>query len=155
MLNELLVDPKWGGAINHQKIGALGHSIGGYTVAAMVGARPDLETLYQHCTTVKDDPSCAYKDPSIAVSSPSASSYALAKKVSVEIAPPDRRVRSIAMMAPMGSVVAPNSMSDITASILIIGAQHDEILPAKYHFDRLKEGNPKAQSRVAQGAPIV
>jgi len=152
MLDALLADPKWGATIDQKKIGAIGHSIGGYTVAAMVGARPDLQTLYKHCTTVKDDPSCAYKDPSIAVSSPSASPYKLSGKVSVQIAQPDRRVRSIALLAPMGSVVAPNTMTDIKASVLMIGAQHDEILPAKYHFDRLTNELPSAQSSIAQGA---
>ena len=152
MLDALLADPKWGATIDQNRIGAIGHSIGGYSVAAMVGARPDLTKLYEHCSTVKDDPSCVYRDPTVGVSSPTQSGYALAKEVSVDIAPPDRRVKSVALLAPMGSVIASKTMEDIKASMLIIGAQHDEVLPAKYHFDHLSGASKKAQTSIAQGA---
>ena len=50
VLNRLLADPELGRRIDPARIGAVGHSAGGYTVLALIGARADLRLLAQHCT---------------------------------------------------------------------------------------------------------
>jgi predicted dienelactone hydrolase len=53
VLDALLNDPQWKDRISRDaqgpKIGALGHSAGGYTVLALAGGTPDLARLARHC----------------------------------------------------------------------------------------------------------
>ncbi len=53
VIDAILVDPLWKDRIASDgqgpRVGALGHSAGGYTVLALAGARPDLSRLRQHC----------------------------------------------------------------------------------------------------------
>ena len=45
LLDQLLADPQWGPHIDRQRIGALGFSLGGYTVLASLGVRLSAERL--------------------------------------------------------------------------------------------------------------
>ena len=45
LLDQLLADPHWGPLIDRQRIGAMGYSLGGYTVLASLGARLSPERL--------------------------------------------------------------------------------------------------------------
>ena len=61
VIDAILADPAWKGQITTDsrgpRVGALGHSAGGYTVLALAGARPDLPRLRQHCQAeASEDP---------------------------------------------------------------------------------------------------
>jgi predicted dienelactone hydrolase len=53
VIDALLQDPAWGERIAKDavgpRIGAIGHSVGGYTVLALSGAQPDLSRISAHC----------------------------------------------------------------------------------------------------------
>ena len=53
VIDAILADPAWQARIASDgrgpRIGALGHSAGGYTVLALAGARPDLSRIRNHC----------------------------------------------------------------------------------------------------------
>ncbi|HTD98118.1 MAG TPA: hypothetical protein VK668_02485 [Mucilaginibacter sp.] len=51
VLTGLLKDPKFGPAIDQNRIGAAGFSIGGYTVIALAGGRLDFEALKKYSNT--------------------------------------------------------------------------------------------------------
>ena len=57
-LDALLSIPKWRERIDVKRIGAFGFSLGGYTVLAILGAKPDLSNIIDHCVTTPADPFC-------------------------------------------------------------------------------------------------
>ena len=57
-VDALLSIPKWRERIDIERIGAFGFSLGGYTVLAVLGARPDLSNIVDHCVTTPADPFC-------------------------------------------------------------------------------------------------
>ena len=68
VLDALLASPEWGSRIPADRIGAVGHSAGGYSVLALAGAQAEPARAARHCRTVQDDPGfCALaKGPSAA-----------------------------------------------------------------------------------------
>ncbi len=150
LLNALAADEKLRTLIDDSRIGAIGHSAGGYAVAANIGARPDREGLMAHCQTATNDPSCHYKDPTIGVSSPSSNAFALPAEI--KTVQPAWKIRSAALLAPLGSVIDAASRINEDVDVLLIGAEHDEILPHRYHLQRLTDVAPHAEVKSAAGA---
>ena len=154
LLRALLTDKALGNRIDPRRIGAIGHSAGGYTVAATLGARPDRSALIQHCQQTTDDPACNYRDPTLGVSSPATSKFVPSPEVNKDDehpVPPEPKIRSAVLLAPLGSVLDTNYPLDAGASIQIIAAEHDRILPHRYHLARLRTVAPHANVRTAQG----
>ena len=57
-VDALLAIPKWRERIDTRRIGAFGFSLGGYTVLAILGAKPDMSNIIDHCVTTPEDPFC-------------------------------------------------------------------------------------------------
>jgi predicted dienelactone hydrolase len=51
VLDALLASPEWGNRIPGERIGAVGHSAGGYSVLALAGAQAEPGRAAQHCRT--------------------------------------------------------------------------------------------------------
>lgn len=135
VLDAVLRHEDWAGVLDDQRIGALGHSAGGYSVAALVGAEPDLERLRAHCQQATDDPSCALQDPRRFVQSPRQSPLALPETVTASGSLLDNRIRAALLMAPFAAGIRGGSLAQSSATIRVLGAEHDEVLPHRYHFD--------------------
>lgn len=92
-LDHLLGDPEFGPRIDAGRIGAIGHSAGGYSVLALIGGRADTSVLARHCTRNRqEDPDfCAYGRPGGQVGGrlPDLS---------------DRRVGAVVAVAPVGAI---------------------------------------------------
>lgn len=58
-VDALLSIPKWRERIDSRRIGAFGFSLGGYTVLAILGAKPEMSNIVDHCETTQADPFCA------------------------------------------------------------------------------------------------
>lgn len=152
VLDALLADPDWGPRIDPARIGAAGHSAGGYTVAALAGARPDVNRLQAHCRAVGDDPACAFRDPSYGVMQPTATPLRLPDSVVAggEIADP--RIKAVVMMASLGAVVVPGSLAATQARVRLIGAGQDEALARRFHHDALAAELPASAVSIVEGA---
>ena len=57
-VDALLSLPMWRERIDSKRIGAFGFSLGGYTVLAVLGAKPDMSNIIDHCATAPADPFC-------------------------------------------------------------------------------------------------
>ena len=105
----MLTDPEWKDRIASDgrgpRVGALGHSAGGYTVLALAGARPDLSRIRKHCLAeASEDPIFCGVGRSVAAMPPlPAATPALA----------DERVRAIVAMAPVGVMFTAESLATI------------------------------------------
>ncbi|WP_368860644.1 alpha/beta hydrolase family protein, partial [Mesorhizobium sp. GbtcB19] len=114
LIDALLADPEWKDRIatdaKGPRIGAAGHSAGGYTVVALAGGRVDLSRFGAHCA--KD----AAEDPI---------SCAMVRDIRQMQAPlvlgstADPRVRAIVAMAPVGVMFTEQSLKAITVPALI------------------------------------
>lgn len=138
VLNALLADKQWGPLIDSERIGALGHSAGAYAVAALVGGEPDRPRLAAHCQTVNDDPACEYGDPAKGISQPVGKPFVLPADASNESSVKDDRIRSAVLLAPLGVVIAPDSLTKTNVPVKLVGAANDEILARQYHYEWIK-----------------
>lgn len=155
VLDALLASPEWGSRIPAGRIGAVGHSAGGYTVLALAGAEAEPQRAAEHCRSVQDDPMfCSLgKLPATgplpaALATPAAAPGRDAQRVSV----PDPRIRAIVALAPLAVVFTPESLAAVAVPVRVIVAERDTVLVGKYHGGRVAEHMPKAQASTAVGA---
>lgn len=151
VLDALLASPEWGVRIPVERIGAVGHSAGGYTVLALAGAQAEPERAAQHCRSVQDDPVfCSLaKGPA---SGPDTKARVAPPADGQRVSVPDRRIRAVVALAPMAVVFTPESLAAITVPVRVIVAERDAVLAGKYHGGHVVAHLPKAQASTAAGA---
>lgn len=157
-LDRLLDDPLWGPRIDGARIGAVGFSIGGYTVAALAGARTDLDRFAAFCRSPRRDATCEPQsefpeaerrfaemldaDPALAVDL-----RAAAGDFS------DPRIRSFAALAPaLIQAFTDESLARIARPLLSVGADADEVAPPATNAARLARLAPSARLEILAGA---
>jgi predicted dienelactone hydrolase len=134
VIDALLRDPQWSDRIAKDtqgpRIGAVGHSAGGYTVLALAGGEPDLSRIATHCEGHRaDDPIfCGMGRAQQAATSP------------VVLAPPmppliDTRVRAVVALAPAGVVFSASSLSKVRIPTAIYEAEQDRFLVPRFHAE--------------------
>ncbi|MCY7307020.1 MAG: dienelactone hydrolase [Rhodoferax sp.] len=144
LIDALLGDPQWGDRIARDaqgpRIGALGHSAGGYTVLALAGGRPDLSRLASHCDSYRaEDPIfCAMGRTAQPISNP------------VLLPPPippliDTRVRAVVALAPVGVVFGAQSLASIRIPTAIYAAEQDRFLVPRFHTEWIARNLPGAE----------
>ncbi len=150
LLTALSADTSLSALIDNTRIGAIGHSAGGYSIAVSIGGKPDRAALIEHCQSVADDPSCHYKDPTIGVSASTDKPFSLPENF--DSASPTWNIRAAALLAPLGSVLSSTSQIDKKVPVLIVSAEFDDILPHRYHAQQLQRIAPHAIHQTAPGA---
>lgn len=157
VLDALLASPDWGPRIPTERIGAVGHSAGGYSVLALAGAQAESQRSAQHCRTVQDDPGycslakgAAGTEASGTGAAPPAASAAAQEAGRISVA--DRRIRAVVAMAPMAVVFTPESLAAITVPVRVIVAEQDVVLNGKYHGGHVVANLPRAQASSVAGA---
>ena len=131
VIDAILADPRWKDRIatdsRGPRVGALGHSAGGYTVLALGGARPDLAQMRKHCQTeASEDPIFCGVGRSAAAMPPSP---AAAPSLT------DERVRAIVAMAPAGAMLSAESLATVRPATLIYVAELDRFLVPRFHAE--------------------
>ena len=128
VIDALMADPHWKDRIARDakgpRIGALGHSAGGYTVLALAGGVPDLAQANRHCREEgKDDPLfCRTGGSGWAVVPPQAG-------------PPlkDDRIRAVVAMAPVGVLFTAESLAKVQVPVAIYAGAQDRWLVPRFH----------------------
>lgn len=147
VIDALLADPAWKARIASDergpRVGALGHSAGGYTVLALAGALPDLGRIQQHCSAeAAEDPvfcSMGRAGPA-APAAPSASPQPGLPAASLR----DGRVRAVVAMAPAGVMLTADSLASVRPATLVYEAQLDRFLVPKFHAEWVASHLPDA-----------
>ncbi len=152
VIDFLLAEPEWKDRIDRDRVGAIGHSAGGYTVAALIGGVPDWSRLRVHCETVKDDPACVFRDPKLGVAPGDPAPLVLPTSVAASGSVADPRIHAAVLLAPLGVPFVPGSFKESKATVLLIGAEFDEALARQYHYGYLRQQLPSATARLAPGA---
>lgn len=126
VIDHVLADTQLAPFIDEKRIGAAGHSLGGYTVLATAGARYDVHRARAHCArNGHRDPICTLApnvDRSRIDYGPSADSYK------------DPRIKSVIAFAPaVGPGFDPKSAADVEIPVHIIAGGADQLTPFDLH----------------------
>jgi len=156
VLDALLASPEWGPRIPAGRIGALGHSAGGYTVLALAGAQAEPARAAQHCRSVQDDPGfCGLAQGPKAPQQVAAANTATPANLVPDgalVSVPDPRIRAVVALAPMAVVFTPESLKAVTVPVLLRVAEQDAVLTGKYHGGLVAANLPTAQADTVPGA---
>lgn len=160
VLDALLASPEWGARIPVDRIGAVGHSAGGYSVLALAGAEAEPARAAQHCRSVQDDPGFCTLAKSSAVGPAGSAPAALAPAVaSLDVPPdadlvsvPDPRIRAVVAMAPMAVVLTPQSLAAIRVPVRVLIAGQDAVLHRPYHGGHVLAHLAGARASTVAGA---
>lgn len=159
VLDALLASQEWGARIPAERIGAVGHSAGGYTVLALAGAQAEPVRAFRHCRSVQDDPMfCSLGKLEVggaALPPPAAPTAAASAAVPLDgprVSVPDPRIRAIVAMAPVAVVLTPESLAAITVPTRVIMAERDVVLNGKYHGQHVAAHIPRAETSTVAGA---
>jgi len=135
VIDALLADPQWKDRIARDakgpRVGAVGHSAGGYTVLALAGGRPDVALIAQHCRQHQaDDPVfCGMGRGDFAGSTEPAPTPAPMLA--------DPRVRAVVAMAPVGVLFDAASLAAIQVPVSLYEAEKDRWLVPRFHTQRI------------------
>jgi predicted dienelactone hydrolase len=138
VIDAILADPAWKGRIaadsQGPRVGALGHSAGGYTVLALAGARPDLSRMRTHCLAeATEDPIFCGLGRSGVAMLPSPAGTPTLK---------DERVRAIVALAPTGVPLTAESLAAVRSATMIYEAELDRFLVPRFHAEWVASNLP-------------
>ena len=141
VIDAILADPMWKDRIatdgQGPRVGALGHSAGGYTVLALAGARPDLSRLRKHCQAeASEDPIFCGMGRSGDATPPLPPSPAATPLLK------DERVRAIVAMAPAGVLLTAESLATVRSATMIYEAELDRFLVPRFHAEWVASNLP-------------
>ncbi|MDM0085352.1 dienelactone hydrolase [Variovorax sp. J31P179] len=152
VIDALLQDPAWKDRIARDargpRIGAVGHSAGGYTVLALAGAEPELQRLATHCASERAD------DPILCglarTGDPAATRTGQTDQGVPTLA--DGRVRAIVALAPLGAVISARSLAAIQVPTLVYEAEQDRYLVPRFHAEWIARNLSGVELRRVPGA---
>jgi len=138
VLTALLNDPVWKVRIDSNRVGVAGHSTGGYTALALLGARYNGTQMAAYCQGPLRGPDCdLIKGANIATIDFSDSSELYI----------DNRVKAAFVMAPaLGQAIDKESLAQITTPVHIVYAKDDELLKPNLNAVYYANAIPKAES---------
>jgi predicted dienelactone hydrolase len=143
VIDAVLEDGQLGSHIDRQRIGAVGHSNGGYTALAVAGARPSASAVVAHCRQHPDDARfCAFGG-------------AATREADREVGDipdlVDPRVRSVVVMAPNAARFTDDALAKVAVPVLVYGAEQDDLTRVQYHAERLARTLPQAECVLVKG----
>jgi len=153
VLDAMLADPVFGSRIDPSRIGAIGFSLGGYTVLSLAGARTDRAAFSAFCDSPARDAGCRppeMKDSGepAAVSAETARSLAGSGQSFK-----DARVKAVFALAPaLGEAFHDGSFDEVSASVALAAGEQDSIVPLATNARRYASLLPKAELTLIEGA---
>ena len=126
VLDRLLGDGEFGPRIDPARIGAVGHSAGGYSVLALIGGRADMALLAEHCTERRaEDPEfCGYGRPGVPDDAPMPDLS-------------DGRIAAVVAVAPVGALFGAGAFAGVDVPAQIHRFGRDGILRRPWHAENI------------------
>lgn len=160
VIDALLADPRWAGAVASDdrgpRIGALGHSAGGYSVLALAGAQPDVRRVAAHCAaqTSNDPVFCGLSNSRDSSVRQDAREQLSSVNSGDGQAPMlrDTRVRAVVALSPLAVVFEPASLAAMRVPALIQVAEFDRFLVPRFHGAWAAALMPSARLNLVPGA---
>lgn len=144
VIDALLRDPQWSDRIGRDatgpRIGALGHSAGGYTVLAMAEGEPDMSRLATHCAeSGAEDQIFRGLARGVLLTDKSVTPGPQAPSLA------DPRVRAVVALAPTGVLFSASSLAAIRIPTAIYEAEQDHFLVPRFHAEWIARHLPGAE----------
>ncbi len=141
VIDALLADPDWKDRIvtdaRGPRIGALGHSAGGYTVVALAGGQVDLSRIASHCRASRAD------DPIFCGMGRTDQAPPATPSPDLLLAPAtDTRVRAVVAMAPLGVMFTSASLAGTRVPVAVYAAELDRWLVPRFHAQWIARNIP-------------
>ncbi|SDD81643.1 Predicted dienelactone hydrolase [Cupriavidus sp. YR651] len=152
VLDALLASLEWGPRVPTNRIGAVGHSAGGYSVLALAGAQADAQRSAEHCSTVRNDQGYCSLAKVHTVTDASTWKEASASEAARLVSVSDSRVGAVVALAPMAVVFTPESLAAISVPMRIIVAGQDTVLNGQYHGGYVANNLSEAQTSTVPAA---
>lgn len=156
-LDGVLADPTLGPHIDTHRIGAVGFSLGGYTVLELAGARTDQQHFLDFCASPAADAIC--KPPEMARlgnSAPMPASFSPQTLASMSHAGDsyrEPRIKAVFAMAPaLGEAFTASSFTEVTIPITLVAGTADPIAPVGTNIRRIGDLMPHASVMLVPGA---
>jgi predicted dienelactone hydrolase len=144
IIDTVLEDGALGSHIARERIGAAGHSNGGYTALAVAGAQPNAGAPAAHCRQHPDDTRfCSFGG---------AATRDADRELGDLSQLLDPRIRSIVVMAPNAARFTDDALAKVTVPVLVYGAEKDDLTRVPYHAERLAGRLPHVECVVVRGA---
>jgi predicted dienelactone hydrolase len=136
-MDELLAHEVWGPRIDAQRIGAAGHSAGGYTSLALAGAIYSPLQMSKYCEAQAGARECNLGDGADLESIDFTQSKASYR---------DSRIKAVVAMAPaLGPGIKPGSLAELDIPVLVIAAEDDALLKYELNAEVYAKHVPRAE----------
>ncbi len=144
VIDAVLEDGQLGSHIERERIGVVGHSNGGYTALAVVGAQPSRGAEAAHCREHPDDARFC--------GAGGVATREAAREIGHLPELRDLRVRSIVVMAPNAVRFTDDALRKVTVPVLVYAAEKDDLTRVQYHGERLARTVPRAECVLVKSA---
>jgi predicted dienelactone hydrolase len=157
VLDSLLADPTLGSHIDASRIGAVGFSLGGYTVLELAGARTDQKQFLDFCASPAADAICNPPEmkrvPGGVQMSDPLSPEALASMARSGDSYRDPRIKAVFAIAPaLGEAFNQASFADVHVLVSLMAGTEDEVAPVQTNIHRIAGLLPNATVKMVPGA---
>lgn len=153
----LLQDPALGSVIDQKRMGAVGFSLGGYTMFAIAGGRTDPALFQKFCRSGQaegcaDPPEFPHLFARWAQLESSNEEFRQAVRQAGR-SYRDPRIRGIFAIAPaLGPAFVPDTLRDIRVPVAIVAGTEDRMVPVGPNARRLAQLTPRASLTQIPGA---
>ncbi|MGF6602625.1 putative dienelactone hydrolase [Paraburkholderia sp. GAS448] len=157
VLDALLADPTLGPRIDTDRVGAVGFSLGGYTVLELAGARTNFPAFENFCRSPAADAICRppemdrLKDKSDAPGALSPEATASVARAGASYR--DARIKAVFAIAPaLGEAFDNTSFTEVNIPVSLVAGAADVIAPVETNIRRIGGFLPKANVALVPGA---
>jgi predicted dienelactone hydrolase len=157
VLDSLLADPTLGARIDTNRIGAVGFSLGGYTVLELAGARTDQKQFLDFCASSAADAICRPPEmnglpggPHMPAHLPPATTASMARSSDSYR---DPRIKAVFAIAPaLGEAFNQASFTDVHIPVSLMAGTADATAPVQTNIQRIAGLLPNATVHMVPGA---
>jgi predicted dienelactone hydrolase len=157
VLDGVLADPVLGPRVDTARIGAVGFSLGGYTVLELAGARTDLRRFQDFCTSPAADAICHPPEmkrlPGGPVKPTTFSPATTASMARSGDSYRDARIKAVFAIAPaLGEAFGSDAFAGVDIPISLTAGTDDPIAPIATNIQRIASLMPSAKVSMVPGA---
>jgi predicted dienelactone hydrolase len=157
VLDGILADPMLGARIDPDRVGAVGFSLGGYTVLELAGARTNLRGFEDFCSSPAADAIC--RPPEMdrlkggALKTSDVSPEMKASMARAGESYRDRRIRAVFAIAPaLGEALDSTSFADVDIPVFLTAGTNDVTAPVATNIHRIAGFMSNAKVVMVPGA---